>query len=190
MATHSSVLAWGIPGTAESGGLPSTRSHRVGHDWSNLAAAAAGWPWLSFQGVKHLLISCLQSPSAVTKEWRLRGRRRAERSYPTFKVRRGGHGKVPLVQDKRNPSKTVGVARGHQRADRLKPQSQKLANLITWATALSNSMKLSHAVWGHPRWTGHGGEFWQNVVHWRRKWQTTSVLLPWEPHEQYEKSHR
>ena len=41
MATHSSVLAWRIPGTAEPGGLPSTGSHRVGHDWSDLAAAAA-----------------------------------------------------------------------------------------------------------------------------------------------------
>ena len=35
---------------------------------------------------------------------------------------------------------------------------------------------------------GHGREFWQNVVHWRREWQTTSVFLPWEPHEQYEKA--
>ena len=41
MATHSSVLAWRIPGTGKPGGLPSTGSHRVGHDWSNLAAAAA-----------------------------------------------------------------------------------------------------------------------------------------------------
>ena len=41
MATHSSVLAWRIPGTGEPGGLPSMASHRVGHDWSNLAAAAA-----------------------------------------------------------------------------------------------------------------------------------------------------
>ena len=32
MATHSSVLAWGIPGTAEPGGLPSMGSHRVRHD--------------------------------------------------------------------------------------------------------------------------------------------------------------
>ena len=40
MATHSSVLAWRIPGTGESGGLPSMESHRVGHDWSDLAAAA------------------------------------------------------------------------------------------------------------------------------------------------------
>ena len=40
LATHSSVLAWRIPGTAEPGGLPSMGSHRVGHDWSDLAAAA------------------------------------------------------------------------------------------------------------------------------------------------------
>ena len=41
MATHSSVLAWRIPGTGKPGGLPSMGSHRVGHDWSDLAAAAA-----------------------------------------------------------------------------------------------------------------------------------------------------
>ena len=38
MATHSSVLAWRIPGTGEPGGLPSVGSHRVGHDWSDSAA--------------------------------------------------------------------------------------------------------------------------------------------------------
>ena len=41
MATHSSILAWRIPGTEEPGGLPSVGSHRVGHDRSDLAAAAA-----------------------------------------------------------------------------------------------------------------------------------------------------
>ena len=41
MASHSSVLAWRIPGTVEPSGLPSTGPHRVGHDWSDLAAAAA-----------------------------------------------------------------------------------------------------------------------------------------------------
>ena len=46
----------------------------------------------------------------------------------------------------RNPSKTVGVARGHQRADTLKPYSQKTSQSNhTRTTALSNSMKLSHA---------------------------------------------
>ena len=41
MATHSSVLAWRISGTGEPGGLPPMGLHRVGHDWSDLAAAAA-----------------------------------------------------------------------------------------------------------------------------------------------------
>ena len=39
-ATNSSALAWKIPGTGEPGGLPSMGSHRVGHDWSDLAVAA------------------------------------------------------------------------------------------------------------------------------------------------------
>ena len=41
MATHSSVLAWRIPGMGEPGRLPSVGSHRIGHNWSDLAAAAA-----------------------------------------------------------------------------------------------------------------------------------------------------
>ena len=41
MATHSIILTWRIPGMGEPGGLPSMGSHRVGHDWSDLAAAAA-----------------------------------------------------------------------------------------------------------------------------------------------------
>ena len=68
------------------------------------------------------------------------GGRRAERTYSTFKVRRGGHEEIPLVQGKeqrprfavaavkiphvqgkRNPSEMVDVARGHQRTDTLKP---------------------------------------------------------------------
>ena len=39
MATHSSVFPWRIPWTGEPGGLPSMGSHRVGHNWSDLAAA-------------------------------------------------------------------------------------------------------------------------------------------------------
>ena len=48
MATHSSVLAWRILGTGEPGGLPSMGSHRVGHDWSDLAADLL-WRTFSFQ---------------------------------------------------------------------------------------------------------------------------------------------
>ena len=45
IATHSSVLAWRIPGTGEPGGLPSMGSHRVGHDWSDLAYHYQIWGW-------------------------------------------------------------------------------------------------------------------------------------------------
>ena len=58
MATHSSVLAWRTPGTGEPGGRPSMGSHRVGHDWSDLAAAATHvtnlWASLVVQTVKNL----------------------------------------------------------------------------------------------------------------------------------------
>ena len=47
---------------------------------------------------------------------------------------------------------------------------------------------MSHAMQGHSRRIGHGREFGQNVVHWRRKWETTSAFLPWEPQEQDEKN--
>ena len=53
---------------------------------------------------------------------------------------------IPHAQAKRNPSKMVGVARGHQRADTLKPYSQKTSQTNhTRTTALSNSMKPNHA---------------------------------------------
>ena len=56
MATHSSVLAWRIPGTGEPGGLLSMGLHRVGHDWSDLAAAAAAAVLSS--GPLHMLCLC------------------------------------------------------------------------------------------------------------------------------------
>ena len=53
---------------------------------------------------------------------------------------------IPHTQGKRNPSKMVGVARGHQRADTLTPYSQKTSQSNhTRTTALSNSMKPNHA---------------------------------------------
>ena len=48
MAAHSSTLAWRTPGVGEPGGLPSVGSHRVGQDWSDLAAAAAASSVLVF----------------------------------------------------------------------------------------------------------------------------------------------
>ena len=71
----------------------------------------------------------------------------------------------------------VGVARGHQRVGTLKPYSQKTSQSNhTRTTALSNSKKLSHA----RRATQDRQvmvEKSDNVVHWRREWQTTSVFM-------------
>ena len=67
MATRSSVLAWGIPGTAGPGGLPSMGSHRVEHNWSDLAAAAREWSQSIYQlrrlTVDHLISVCQVSLS-------------------------------------------------------------------------------------------------------------------------------
>jgi len=57
MATHSSVLAWRIPGMGEPRGLPSMGSHRVRHDWSDLAAAAAVFQYLLNQLPASVLFS-------------------------------------------------------------------------------------------------------------------------------------
>ena len=59
---------------------------------------------------------------------------------------------------------------------------KKLTELITWISLTQWNYEPPHL-----RRTGHGGEFWQNVVHRWREWQIPSAFLPWEPHEQYEK---
>ena len=67
MATNSSVLAWRIPGTGEPGGPPSLGSHRVGHDWSDLEAAAA------VVRIIHLLchLATNYQVSLFPQEWKL-----------------------------------------------------------------------------------------------------------------------
>ena len=66
MATHSSVLAWRIPGMGEPGGLPCLGSHRVGHDWSDLAAAAKAYGILMFlEPLNNLLFLQICSPCTL-----------------------------------------------------------------------------------------------------------------------------
>ena len=62
MATHSSILAWRIPGTEKPSGLPSMGLHWVGHDWSDLAAAAA----LSFRAWRSNMTCCKLSIERIT----------------------------------------------------------------------------------------------------------------------------
>ena len=104
-----------------------------------------------------------------------------------FKVRRGGCEEIPLVQGKEQRLCFAGAAVKRYPTSKVKETQirrwvlleasegrhtnhnhRKLVNLITQTAPLSNSMKLSHAMWGHPRWPGHIGEVWQNVVHWRK----------------------
>ena len=59
MATHSSVLAWRIPGTGEPGGLLSLGSHRVGDDWSDLAA----WPIILLKCITNWSVFCSLQPN-------------------------------------------------------------------------------------------------------------------------------
>ena len=66
MATHSSVLAWRIPGTAEPGGLPSMGSHRVSHNWVDLAAAAAD-SILKSRDILTLLVGMKTSTATMEK---------------------------------------------------------------------------------------------------------------------------
>ena len=75
MATHSSVLAWRIPGMGKPGGLPSMGLHRVGHDWSDLAAATAvrlDWQYKNdnFKSKLNYMIwnNCLQILNSVLKQ--------------------------------------------------------------------------------------------------------------------------
>jgi len=98
------------------------------------------------------------------------GRRRGDTPCPRYGAMAvlcwSSHEEIPHAQGKRNPSKTVGVARGHQRANTLKPYSQKTSQSNhTRTTALSNSMKLSHAL-------GATQDGWVMVERSNRMWST------------------
>ena len=70
MATHSSVLTWRIPGTGEPCGLPSMGSHRVGHNWSDLATKQANLQWSMYLSTGWF---------GATKVWKRRQERESNR---------------------------------------------------------------------------------------------------------------
>ena len=99
--------------------------------------------------------------SSPITSWQIDGETVADFILGGSKITADGncsHEGIHYVQGKRNPSKMVGAERGHQRADTLKTQSETTSQSDHTDHSLSNSMKLSHAVWGPPRWTSHGGE--------------------------------
>ena len=71
MATHASVLVWRIPGTGEPGGLPSMGSQRVRHDWSDLAAAAAGNAKTCMHMLYQHMAECFWSSVIQLKEFEI-----------------------------------------------------------------------------------------------------------------------
>ena len=94
MATHSSVLAWRIPGMGDPGGLLSMGLHRVGHDWSDLAAAAAAagkesasmktvlFPHLSMLVTRGWACATLAMDYKVFKRWKAK----SKNEWPNFSV--------------------------------------------------------------------------------------------------------
>ena len=84
------------------------------------------------------------------------------RRYLTSKVRNGDQEEIPHVYPtskvREIPIRQKALGEGIRGQTDWNHNHRQLAKLITRTTALSNSMKLSHVVWGHSRWTGHGGE--------------------------------
>ena len=89
MATHSSVLAWRIPGTGEPGELLSMGSHRVGHDWSNsaaAAAAAAGDMGVDWQAVTANSLLVYRQGGKEERSRHLCVRVRSQTFYPPYRL--------------------------------------------------------------------------------------------------------
>ena len=96
---------------------------------------------------------------------------------------------IPHIQGKRNPSKTVGTERGHQSADRLKPQSQTTSQSDHKDHNLSNSVKLSHACGA----TQMDGSWWRGLTECgplEKGMANHFSILALRTPEQYEKARR
>ena len=108
---------------------------------------------------KCLLISCLQSPSAVILEHRKIKSATVSTVSPSICHEvMGPDAMIPHVQGKRNPRKMIGTERGHQRADRLNPQSQKTNQSDHTDHSLVQLSETKPCHVGPPKTTGHGGE--------------------------------
>ena len=89
MATHSNVLGWRIPGTGEPGRLPSMGSHGIGHDWSDLVAAAAATAWVKMS-LACTIGSLLLSQEFLFAHFPLQGSLYYRRGYCDAGITKGG----------------------------------------------------------------------------------------------------
>ena len=169
MAAHSSVLAWRIPGTAEPGGLLSVGSHRVGHNWSDFAAAAAAWIWDEHQ---------------LSLPWRFHTKTRL--SNFSWKIRCSNWSSSTAHFSQRNwfPVCLVHRLTPHfwglivsELEKAMAPHSSTLAWKIPWMEEPSRLQSMGSLRVGHD-WGTSLSLF--TFMHWRRKWQPTPVFLPGE----------
>ena len=146
MATHSSVLARRISGMGEPDGLPSMGSHRVGHDRSDLAAAAEAillglllCAWTC--SISSQLLQCLPSYSDLAPNL---GHTHQRKIGLRFTAHGPAHQNKTQFSPQSLPSGSLHkpLILLHQRVDRLKPQSQKTNQYDHMDHSLSKSMKL------------------------------------------------
>ena len=199
MATYSSVLAWRIPGTGEPGGLPSMGSHRVRHDWSDLAVAAAA-VLLRVQCTKN---SCL-TESVYYYMWYFNIKQAKSQPNMWMNMNGVGEGQGSLV---------CCSPWGHKESDTterlnwlinltrtevqmcnsymiiiytflslymekaMAPHSSTLAWKIPWMEEPGGLQSMGSLRVGHD-WATSLSLF--TFMHWRRKWQPTPMFLPGE----------
>ena len=134
----------------------------------------------------HSLASCQKNrgrtqPCPKTENWikDLQNMAPPSRKRPSF----------PLSQSLSSGSFHKPLILLHQKEDRLKTTiTENQTNRSNGPQPCQWNYDPCHV--GPPKIDGHGGEFWQNMVLWRREWQTTSIFLPWESHEEHEKAKR
>jgi len=159
MATHSSVLAWRIPGTGEPGGPPSMGSHRVGHDWSDLAAAAC-----LFQSLVEVCHILSKTSSIVKHKRTLWGLPRTEPHPSTFH-----EFNLPFVCRKTIGNQEIPGVTGKFGLG-LQNEGQRLTEFCQKNTlVLANTLFQQHKRW-LCTWTSPDGQY-QN--------QTDYILCSW-----------
>ena len=119
MATHSSVLAWRIPQMGEPGGLPSMGSHRVGHDWSDLAAAAAAMcVYIYTLHIYHILFICSLNRDKKFSSWTLRNSLTGRDGQGSFRTLEGNSAATDAQKAKQREFTTEIIADQHFPAEK------------------------------------------------------------------------
>ena len=160
-----------IPGIVEPGGLPSMGSHRIGHDWSDLAAAAAAW---GFRASQVALVIKKQTNKRKKPKPPCQSRRHKRHGFDPWvrKIPGGGRGNPLQYSCLENPWTGPGglQSKGLQRAGH---EWRDLACMHAWAFYLMNPHHILHM-----RNTDHRGCTWQS---WDHNWLAMLLASKWRP---------